>query len=396
MAQITWRNINAPSFAEAAALYQSAGQQIGGAFQGLSGALDNFKQQQVDQDNRAYLAGALQAQNPDQLAEYLAGQGAALAGRGNVTTDAMLQASGLADTLSSRRIKDLEYSEAQKAIDTRGDLGSYLMATLTGDTVDPAVAAQAMTNPLFAQAAPSALLGRMGYDQKDAHFNQSIALQRQQLAQQSAYNNARLAQGNQANNAKAVEQALSQAVGAIVADANKSQIEKVKEIQALQQQIPNYAMEIGKLGSQAISDSEKLLEVSGVKAAAAETLAKVDTPINVGDILQRPAAVSKHFKGIPGLEDKDAFSDLSKVVSSMVKSGAIAPTDDISLHELTRLIEGGIERPGFLGMGIGNKLAFDRVMESLLPFVDPGSAASSSNHPAHKWQRAVQDALIRK
>lgn len=397
MAQITWKNINAPSFAEASALYQSAGQQIGNAFQGLSGALETFKNERVDQDNRAYLTGALQAQNPDQLAEYLTGQGAALAGRGNVSTDAMLQASGLADTLSSRRAKDLEYSEAQKAIDTRGDLGNYLMATLSGQAVDPAVAAQAMTNPLFAQAAPSVLMGRMGYDQKDSHFNKSLALQQQQMAQSAAQHKERMATQGQASASKVNEALAKQIVGGILSNPNIDPVTQMSQIQEVIKANPTMAAELTFQAQKMRSDQIKLNDQFGLTAAAEVEQAKADKPINVGQALMDPVPIMKMLKDIPGFDNvgmKDLFSSLNY----LVEKGKLNPEDSLSKHELTRLAKGGVDQPMFFQPSNSIYRAFRDAADatSFTPFGYVASKALEYGyHPSNKWEDVLLNSLIK-
>lgn len=190
MAQITWRNIDAPRFAESAAMYEAAGRQLTDAFKGISGAAQELQATQVRDNTNRYLMGALQAQDADQLSAFMQGEGTGIlaAAGANIDPSALLQAQQLRSSLTGLKTDELRQGEMIQDRDALAYLNQYAHESSLGNTVSPEVQARAALHTRFSNVAPGINQGNLQREQNASQHADRIGLQQQQLNETRANN----------------------------------------------------------------------------------------------------------------------------------------------------------------------------------------------------------------
>lgn len=190
MAQITWRNIDAPRFAESAAMYESAGRQLTDAFKGISGAAQELEATQVRDNTNRYLMGALQAQDADQLSAFMQGEGAGIlaAAGSNIDPSALLQAQQLKGSLTALKTDELRQGEMIQNRDALAYLNQYAHEASLGNTVSPEILAQALQHQQFSNVAPVINQGNLQRELSAAQHADDMRIKQQQLSDARADN----------------------------------------------------------------------------------------------------------------------------------------------------------------------------------------------------------------
>lgn len=393
MAQITWRNIDAPRFAESAAMYESAGRQLTDAFKGISGAAQELEATQVRDNTNRYLMGALQAQDAEQLSAFMQGEGAGiLAAAGtNIDPSALLQTQGVLDGLISRKTNQLNQGVLEQNIGATGALNQYAHEASLGNTVSPEILAQALQHQQFSSVAPVINQGNLQRELSAAQHADDMRIKQQQLAQQAgqnAFSNNLNTMKFQLELSKVLEEQGALANSQIkVGDQTLGSFNTKTGIPSLNQQghelknsiarmsRPEQAQTIAAL--EAVNPTLAQLLMEGVTGANtnldnfSKGIGLEPTPqdklFTASELNNSPNYINDALKDVPGI-DKHTAGNLAKALNAAVKSGYIPPDAQISRAGLQSMFNNPDANKGWIeGLGSVTRGVFESLFGAFLP-----------------------------